>query len=259
MRMPEIARARDRGAVVLIPVGAIEQHGPHLPVDTDIHGAHAASLAVARDRAHVIVAPPVWWGLSSAHRGFAGLLSLRPETFVAVLCDLCDSLIDDGFRRVILVVAHGSNKPAVAIVVQTMMRTRRVPILQVNWLELTSGTFAKIRRSPKGGEFHAGELETSIQLHLRPELVALADAPVQLVDPSIHLGHSAAPADIFASGAATVGFDVKPAFPHGVMGDPTVATAETGRLCFEAAVGRLAEIVDEYHATGAERGRASAR
>jgi creatinine amidohydrolase len=125
MRMPEIAQARDRGAVVLIPVGAIEQHGPHLPVDTDIHGAHAASLAVARDRAHVIVAPPVWWGLSSAHRGFAGLLSLRPETFVAVLCDLCDSLIDDGFRRVILVVAHGSNKPAVAIVVQTMMRTRR--------------------------------------------------------------------------------------------------------------------------------------
>jgi creatinine amidohydrolase len=247
LRMPELAELREAGAVVLIPVGAIEQHGPHLPVDTDIHGAYHASVAVAEERPHVVVAPPVCWGLSSAHRGFAGLLTLRPETFIGLLTDLADSLIDDGFTRIAFVVAHGSNKPAVALAVQAIMRRRRVGVLQVNWLELSSGAFGRVRRSPRGGEFHAGELETSVQLHLRPDRVVLGDAPRRLVEPAADLGHSEAPGDIFGGAAATIGFDLKPVFPDGVMGDPTVASAETGRICFEEAVARLGRIVDEFH------------
>src|SRR5690554_3881324 len=108
MTSPEIAKASEECAVVLLPIGAIEQHGPHLPVDTDISGAWEVAKELARRKPYSIVAPPVWWGLSGSHRAFAGTLTLRPATFYALLHDICVSLIDQGFQKIVLVVGHGS-------------------------------------------------------------------------------------------------------------------------------------------------------
>jgi creatinine amidohydrolase len=247
MTAPEIGRAAGRGDVVLLPVGAVEQHGPHLPVDTDIRLAVVTAEEVARRCEHALVAPPVWWGLSGYHRGFPGLLTLRPATFTALLEDLCTSLLDQGFRKIVLVVGHGSNKPIVQLVVSELMQTRGVPIMQVNYLNLGAAAFARGRRSPLGGDFHAGELETALMLHVAPDLVHRELAVRCLLDPRVHLGHSAAARDLFSAGEVTVGFDLRASFPEGVAGDATVATAELGAEVLEAIVARACELVGEYH------------
>ena len=246
MSAPQLDALRQRGGVVLLPIGAVEQHGPHLPVDTDIDGAYQASLAIAHAGSDIVVAPPVWWGLSDAHRGFSGLLTLRPQTFAALLWDLCDSIVDQGFHRLVLVVAHGSNKPIVTLLVNQFMARRDVALLQLNYLDLGRAAFERVRRSQPGGELHAGELETALQLHLRGELVDLDCAPARPVDPAEQLGHSRAAPDIFSPGLVTVGYSLKRSFPEGVMGDPTVATAETGQLVWKAIVELGSELVAEY-------------
>jgi creatinine amidohydrolase len=246
MTTPELRAAQEGRAVVLLPVGAVEQHGPHLPVDTDISGAYETAKEVSRRREHVVVAPPVWWGLSGAHRGFHGFLTLRPQTFYQLLEDLCESIVDQGFDKVVLVVGHASNKPVVSLLVTQFMERRGISIAQINYLELSRAVFQEIRKSAVGGDAHAGELETSVQMHLRPGRVDLDGVPVRYVEPSVHFGHSAALSDIFGPGQVTIGYDLARSFPEGVMGDPSVASEETGRLVWEAIVERACELVDEY-------------
>lgn len=248
MSAPALEAAAAAGDVVLLPVGAVEQHGPHLPTDVDIRCALSVAEAAAARRAHLIVAPPVWWGLSDAHRGFAGVLTLRPETFLNLLRDLCDSILDSGFRKLALVVAHGSNRAVTQIVVSEMTQRRDARVLQVNYLPLAAKTFGQVRASPVGGDFHAGEAETSLLLHLAPELVDMSRAAPHPLDPMQATGVSFTARDLFATGDAAVGWSLKEAYPDGTVGDPTVATAATGAALFAASVQRLCEIVDEYHA-----------
>ena len=243
---PQLERARQEGSVVLQPIGAIEQHGPHLPVDTDICGAYESALEVARRRPYTLVAPPLWWGISGMHREFAGLLTLRVETFTSLLDDLCDSMVDQGFEKVALIVGHASNKPVVQTFVSEYMQRRGVRLLQLNYVNLAAEVFGRIRRSALGGAAHAGELETALQMHLRPGRIDTTDAPVRYIDPKRDYGLTASTQDMFKGGEANIGWDLKQAFPEGVIGDPTVATEETGRRVFEAIVERLCSIIDEY-------------
>jgi creatinine amidohydrolase len=244
---PEIEAARDEGAVVLVPIGAVEQHGPHLPVDTDISLALAAATEAARQRPYMVVAPPVWWGLSGNHTAFTGFLTLRSSTFLALLEDLCNSLLDQGFRKIALIVGHASNKGPAQMIISDVMQRRGVPIVQLNYINLGASCFQQLRHSEPGGDWHAGELETALMMHVRPDLVALEGAPGRYVDPKAHFGLVDGPRDIFAPGDATIGFDLAKAFPDGVAGDPTVATPEVGRAVFEAIVDRICTILDEYH------------
>lgn len=247
---PEIGRAQQAGDVVLLPVGSIEQHGAHLPVDTDINGAWETAKEVGRRRDYALVAPPVWWGLSAAHRKFPGVLTLRSSTFSALLTDLCDSILDQGFEKIALIVGHASNKPAVSALVAEIAERHGAKLVQINYLNLGNHVFREHRKSAPGGDAHAGELESSVQLHLRPGLVdpeAVRSAPVHLVDPKRDFGLSDAMQDILVPGQVVVGFDLKASFPDGIMGDPTVATAELGALVFEAVVDKACSILDEYH------------
>lgn len=246
MTSPEIAEARDSGAVVLIPVGAIEQHGPHLPVDTDIRLSIDTSMEAARRRAYVLVAPPVWWGLSGNHTAFAGYFTLRSSTFMALLEDLCNSLIDQGFRKIVLVVGHASNKPPASIVVNEIMQSRGVKIVWLNNIGMGQAEFAKVRKSEVGGDWHAGELETALVMRSRPDLVKVEGSPGRYVDPHAHFGLSAGPRDIYGAGDAVIGIDLAGAFPDGVAGVPALATAEVGDAVFEAIVDRMCSILDEY-------------
>jgi len=246
---PELGESAARGDVVLLPVGAVEQHGAHLPVDTDIRLAVAAAEAVATRLGRAIVAPPVWWGLSDYHRGFPGFLTLRLETFVNLLRDLVGSMVDQGFRRIVLFVGHASNKPIAQAVVSETMHAHGVAIAQINVINQGAEAFAAVRRSETGGDFHAGELETALTMHLAPDLVHTDRAVSRPVDPVAHFGHSAGTRDMFSPGSAVLGFDLRRSFPEGVAGDATVATADTGRAVFTAIVDRAAAIVAEYHAT----------
>jgi creatinine amidohydrolase len=247
MTSPELAAAIDAGDVVVIPVGSIEQHGPHLPVDTDIRLPVSTALAAARRRDYLIVAPPVSWGLSGNHTEFAGYLTLRSSTFMALLHDLCTSLIDQGFRKIVLIVGHAGNKPAVSLVVNEVMHNTGVPVVWINNIGLGRETFQRMRASGLGGDWHAGELETALVLHDRPDLVKLAGSPGRYVNAKEHFGLSAGPSDIFAEGGASIGFNLAKSFPDGVAGDPTLANAELGKAVFDAIVEKVCFITDEYH------------
>ncbi|HTX07430.1 MAG TPA: creatininase family protein [Solirubrobacteraceae bacterium] len=247
MTAPDLRDAAAAGDVVLLPVGAVEQHGSHLPTDVDIRCALSVAEEAASRRQYMIVAPPVWWGLSDAHRGFGGLLTLRPETFLNLLRDLCNSILDDGFGKLVLVVAHGSNRAPAQIVLAEMAQTRGARVMQVNYLPLAAGAFRDVRVSPQGGAFHAGEAETALVLHIAHELVHMNRARAHPLDPMHAQGVSFTTRDLFSPGEATIGWNLKERYPEGVIGDPTVATAETGAAMFEASVERLCELVDEYH------------
>lgn len=249
MKAEEIEAAAKAGAAVMLPIGAVEQHGRHLPVDTDIAFAQATAAAVAANVPNTLVAPPVWWGLSGTHQGFPGLLSLRLETFLALLNDLCKSIADQGFERIVLVVAHGSNRPAVSAFVTQFKIDHGVGLMQLNCTGLGASTFVRLRRSARGGEAHAGEFETSLMLHLRPDAVDLGSAVGHPIEPTRDFGHSEAPADAFEPSAVTIGYQLRERFPTGVMGDPLPAAAETGQKVWEAIVERGTRIVQEWVST----------
>ncbi len=228
-------------------MGSIEQHGSHLPVDTDINGPLETALEVARRREWTIVAPPVWWGLSVAHRKFPGTITLRPFTFYSLLEDLCESSIGGGFKLCLLV-GHASNIPIVSTLVGEFAGRERGRLLQLNYLGFSGATFAAHRRSDVGGDSHAAELETSIQLHLRPDLVVLDPAPeARYVDSKRDYGISQASPDISIRTPVNVGFDLAAEFPQGVIGDPTVASAATGEACWTAIIDGVLDVLDEYY------------
>jgi creatinine amidohydrolase len=247
MTSTALAQAAQAGDVVLLPVGSIEQHGSHLPVDTDISGPLETALEVGRRRTWTIIAPPVWWGLSVAHSSFAGTITLRTSTFHVLLEDICESILAGGFKLCLLV-GHASNIPVVTTLVGEFAGLGRGRLLQLNYLGFAAGAFAEHRRSGIGGDAHAGELETSIQLHLRPDLVVLTPPPqARYVDPKRDYGLSQVSPDISIRTPVTVGYDLAAKFPAGVIGDPTVASADTGAACWEAIVDGVLGVLDEYH------------
>src|SRR4051812_19087286 len=102
---------RDR-PVVIVPVGSVEQHGPHLPQDVDIVDALAlaAATAEAMRPAPVIVSPPIWSGLAHYKKGHIGTITLSFETYIAMVCDVCRSIHANGFERIVLLNGHGGNR-----------------------------------------------------------------------------------------------------------------------------------------------------
>jgi creatinine amidohydrolase len=247
LRSPELAHragADPAGWVVLLPLGAIEQHGPHLPVDVDIHCATEVCRAVAAADDRVLVAPPVPWGVSHSHMGFAGTISLRPETLLQLLRDVCGSILASGFRGLVLVNGHNGNKYMAGQVVAELPRAEGVFLGFVTYFDLALSEFRRLRHSPVGGEAHAGELETSLELFLRPERVS-DDRPLQPVPAISESGFL----DLAARGPLEHGFGpMARTFPRGVMGDAVSARAELGGSLFAAAVAGLAGIVTDARA-----------
>jgi creatinine amidohydrolase len=236
--------AADQDLVVLLPLGAIEQHGPHLPVDVDIHCATEVCKAVAAADDRVLIAPPVPWGVSHAHMGFPGTLSLRPETLLQLLRDVCGSILASGFRGLLLVNGHNGNKYMAGQVVAELPRPEGAFLGFVTYFDLALDAFRRQRQSAPGGEAHAGELETSLELFLRPDRVS-DDRTLQLVPAISGEGFR----DLAIRGPLEHGFGpLGRTFPRGVMGDAVSARAELGASLFDAAVTGLSRIVADVRA-----------
>jgi creatinine amidohydrolase len=226
---------------VLVPTGAIEQHGDHLPVDVDIHAATQVCRAVAERDANVIVAPPLPFGFSPAQTYRPGTITLRSSTLLEALRDVCTSILECGFTRLLIVNGHNGNKWMAGQVVTEVPREPGVFIGALTYFDLSLEVFTEHRQSRIGGEGHAGELETALELHLRPELVA-DERIVRYVMPNSAYGF----VDLAVRGPlAGGGKAMRTEYPEGVMGDPTVATAELGRHVLDAAVRGIEEIIAE--------------
>lgn len=206
--------AADR-PLLLVPVGSCEQHGPHLPLDTDTRIAAAVAAGAAARLPGACVAPAVGIGASGEHAGFAGTLSIGVEALTVLLVELGRSA--DWSGGVVLVNGHGGNVVAVRRAVEVLTgEGRRV----LAW-----------SAAVPGGDAHAGRTETSLLLAQAPDLVVLGAAEPGRVEPLATL----LPA-LRAEGVAAVS-------PNGVLGDPAGASADEGRALLTALVDGLVAAV----------------
>jgi len=215
----------DRRPVLLVPLGSTEQHGPHLPLDTDTRIAvavaeHAAALL---PDGLALVAPPVAYGASGEHEGFAGTLSIGQEALEAVVVELGRSA-GDAFSLVVLVNGHGGNaEPVARAVARLAGEGRRV----IAWWPAT-------QTAGWPADSHAGRTETSLLLAIAPEVVRLERAepgvttPLEMVLPELRRG-----------GLAAV-------TANGVLGDPTGASATEGRALLDTRAAELARLVSGH-------------
>lgn len=232
----EFEEALTRDPVVVVPVGSIEQHGPHCAVVLDLAIPMAVCEAAARQVTEfpVIVAPPVVFGLTHYNMGFPGTISLRAETFLHVLLDVCRSIWANGFRRIVLLNGHGGN--------QQLIRTAAVILSEEDiWVtafshwDMVPGELAAWSERDNGSIGHGGEWETSLLMHVRPAAVDMGRAAADV-------------AKLKLPGVPFAAFpERRRETPSGTMGDPHVASPEKGERLFNVEVERLAECVRVYH------------
>ena len=232
---------------MVVPTGAVEQHGPHLPLDTDAFlCAEVAEAAAARatERGPVLVTPTACLGSSEHHMSFPGTITLRPQTFRDTVADISGSLTRHGFRRQVFVNGHGGNSALLAAQVQQLGFEAPLHVLAVDYWTLARPVIAEVRESPPGGMAHACEFETSLMLYLRPDSVRRDRIRREIVKPR----YAAERFDLFEGGGLAAHWKTSELSVSGVMGAPDLATAEKGRRLFEACVGGLADVIEELRA-----------
>ena len=161
-------------AVVILPVASLEQHGPHLPVEADsMLARRLRSVPPARSQrsASAVVLPVVWTGLSEHHMSFGGTITLDFPAFFALMEDVCRSVLRHGFKRIVLMNAHGGNENALRTITDELTPKLGVPIVQFTYCMLPLWSSRKILET-QGALMHACEAETSMMLAVRPDLVA---------------------------------------------------------------------------------------
>ncbi|MBI3524213.1 MAG: creatininase family protein [Betaproteobacteria bacterium] len=182
MTWPEVKEALETVKVAILPVGSQEQHGPHLACNVDIAGAEAFALMLA-EKVHplAMLAPPLNYGISYHHMLFPGSLTLRPETFIQVLIDVATSLRQQGIRRIFVVNGHGGNQSALDIASVKMRADLGMRMSYTLWPVLGEMSIVK-DQNVKRHTGHACIYETSLMMHLRPDIVrdeALAEGEMQ--------------------------------------------------------------------------------
>jgi mycofactocin system creatininase family protein len=197
---PEVAERAAAGALLAVPLGSTEQHGPHLPLSTDTDIALALCRRLASARPDVLIAPAVAYGSSGEHDGFAGTLSIGQDAIGQLVLELGRSATKT-FQHVLFVSAHGGNaQPVTRAVAELRSRSRDVTVFQPRW----------------DGDPHAGRPETALQLALDPGRVRMDRAvagelrPLRTLMPQLSLSGVRAVSDT------------------GILGDPTTATAAEG-------------------------------
>lgn len=247
MTKDELAAAADRGAVVVVTLGATEQHGAHLPVGTDSmtaqHIAHMAATQAGDAGTEVIVAPPVWWGYSRDHLGFPGTLTLSHRTLTNLLVELGQSVTANGFSRVLFLNGHGSNDRLLYYVLRDIQDATPTPcaLAAVTYWKLASDVVAAKRESTTGGMAHACEFETSLMLNSNPELVQMDLA----VDERANEYSRYRRQELLASGPVMAPDRFRDLTRSGVVGDPSLATADKGLEWSTAIAAGTADLIHD--------------
>jgi mycofactocin system creatininase family protein len=198
--------------IVVVPVGSCEQHGPHLPLDTDTTVATSLASRLADGRADCVVAPPLAVTASGEHGGFAGTLSIGTEVMAGVVIELARSA--DWAAGVVFVNGHGGNVTAMQRASEVFEQEGRNVLIW--WPNIA------------GADPHAGRTETSLMLAIEPEQVRVERAEPGPV-PSM---------------ADLVNHGVRPLSERGVLGDPTTASGREGAAILDELVRQLVEAVD---------------
>ncbi len=216
----------DGESLALLPVGATEQHGRHLPLVTDSEIATSVCFAAA-ERTGVPVLPTLRVGSSGAHTAkWSGTLSLPPRLLVEVVIEIARSVHASGFRKLLIVNAHVGNAAPLRVAVDEIRAEGALRSGLVNWYELTAEIAAEV--TADAVDWHAHAAETSLMLYLRPELVRLDEIRD---DPDRTAG-------------LVFSYTVAETSVEGLTGAPSRGSAEAGARLFEAVVAALCEKIE---------------
>lgn len=256
MTWPEVKECVEQQKVAIVPVGAVEQHGRHLPVNIDFFHCEKVVHEVASRLDSVVVLPTLTYGISHHHIEYPGTISLSVTTFISVLCDVLASLTKHGFRKVAIINGHGGNSASISSAVSLFLQKEPHPplIATASYFHFAAARVADLRESPVGGMAHAGEHETSLSLYLQPHLVHMDQAVKRIPESPIP---EYVWADLVGNSAVGLAVSYNEPIPaahdytfceSGVAGDPLLATADKGKQFFDLIVEDMVSFLSKFAA-----------
>lgn len=248
MTWPEVNEVIAEGRVAVIPVGAIEQHGYHLPVDTDnLFVDQICSRAAERAPDLMVVLPVIHYGFNDHNMDFPGTISIKMQHFIDYCFDVGASLAYHGFRRILYLNGHGSNGPLCNLIARRITNETEALAGSINHWELAYDVImGQAEAGPKGVD-HACEWETSEYLYLKPELVQMDKAVDEF---AVDRGGPRWLYPNVAGGSTWVYFmnNWSRMSESGVNGAATLGTAEKGKVMIEATIDRLVTVARDFKA-----------
>lgn len=248
----EIEQAQKDNALIILPVGILEEHGPHLPVSTDNLIAEQVSIQLAKrieKNIPVKVLPIVWAGYHGNEVAkYPGSIRVKPETLLNFVYDIIESLCTHGFKKIMIVNGHGQNPPILEIVCRKIADEFNVTPILTAPISMVGNKAREIRKSEQGGAgSHAEEIETSLILALKEELVKMELAP----DDTLKYRSKFVPGDIFPEHEVLGHVYWSTWHIHstksGVLGNAKPATIETGQKLLEIILQNYEELAIEYY------------
>src|SRR5688572_4386439 len=226
--------------LVILPTASTEQHGRHLPLDTDTLLCESICLEVGkRAPAKVLVLPTITYGLNLHHIDFPGTIHIEPEVFIAYCLNVTKSVAYHGFEKILIVNGHGSNQPLIDLIARRTTLETDSLCAAVHYINVCRDKFEEIKETPVVA--HADEFETSLYLHIAPERVQMDKA-----------GQSDDVMGRYVSSDSTNVVRFNDYWSRwtdlGVHGDARAGAAAKGEIIFEEAVSKLLELVDEWRA-----------
>ena len=242
----EVATYLKTGETVIVPVGATEQHGPHDPLGTDTFIANEVSLRLAR-RINALVAPVISYGVSSEHRGFKGVAYITAATLAMVVQDICRSLAEVGFRRIILLNGHGSNSPALAPTARELRNDLPIGTMVIPFT-YTDGMKPDQSAHYIGPEvgFHANIGETSAVLAIDDTLVDMEKAVAYY--PKFPIPDWVAAWGVFWNSSPDLIIRLT---PTGTWGDPSGSTPQLGTQFLQEIEDSCVQLLNDVEALNA--------
>jgi creatinine amidohydrolase len=224
--MNDFAGGRERNKTLILPCGSLEEHGPHLPLGTDT--LHAVALArAAAQQIPVWVAPPLYYGLCRSSIQHPGTVGIQGSTLQLLVKDLLRSFYAQGMRQAVILSGHAGGTHMAALVDAGERLLEELPDINIavlSVLDLGAGVWKEILETPR--DSHAGEMETSVMLHLHPDWVR-GTAPEEYPSFPPHL----------------LVRNKRAFWPGGVWGNPRAASALKGEALLERATGALVDLV----------------
>mgnify|MGYP002623376576 FL=1 len=245
---PQIKAAADAGTLLLLPLAQTEEHGNHLPVGTDTFIAEHVCDATARrlsPKVPTLVLPPIEYGYSGkVMTQWAGTFTIPPRLMIELIVEINKSVIAMGFRKIIIVNTHGHHQHLAVVAAREIADATGVDVAVLMPNNLIGKEFNEIRKSPPGGACHGGEYETSLVMHFGHDVdLSRADKSDFLKDSSEFCSN-----DMLAGGGKDFWSTwYRQPSNHGIYGDPTVASADTGKKTFDAIIEKMVAFCTEFH------------
>ena len=247
-RWPELKAFSEQSALILLPIGQVEEHGPHLPVECDVRIAVETARAVAELGAKefpILVMPPVWCGYSGHDLwNWPGLISMPPELVIGVIENICLSLGKSGFKKVVTMNTHGHHPAIVQVASRKVADQSDVCVVVTDIWKMANDVVSRVRDSELGGCCHACEYETSLLLHFRARVDMEAARDERVISRSKFVS-----GDMFGPGSKVLWSTWRyQKSETGTLGCPSTASAQKGEVIFRETVDAYLSLLREVHA-----------